>query len=239
MWKKVTFILFIFLMIMLAACQKDNQTKSDGIADQSNQPNTEEAGSEHKTANGDDASADDKSSSDEGVANEDIEPSSEEGKNDESNTIERDTAEQDTSPVKEENYSSEEEAVNAIEEYREVEQTNADLGNGIKGFVEGAAGHQYVSWNEGNWLVEIDFPSDSQYAVDMYEDGEVMAKSIVNYLEDHTLPPPDQRGTIKINGFSDHPETSIRWQQGAAVYEIDQKTADPIEALQVAVNHNQ
>jgi len=37
-----------------------------------------------------------------------------------------------------------------------------------------------------------------------------MAKTIVKYLEGKILSPPDQRGVIRINGFNEHPETSIR-----------------------------
>lgn len=233
MVKKLTSIVVIFLMIVLAACQEDDQTGSNGVADQSNQSDTEEADTDNQIDDSGESN-EDASSSEEGNASENAESSNEEDMDDKSS--EKESTDQDTSPVKEENYSTEEEAVNAIEGYREIEQTNVDLGSGIKGFVEGAAGHQYISWNEGNWLVEIDFPSDPQYAVDTYEDGELMAKSIVNYLEDHMLPPPDQRGTIEIRGFSDNPKTLIRWQQGTSVYEIDQKTSEPIEALQTAVD---
>jgi hypothetical protein len=59
-------------------------------------------------------------------------------------------------------------------------------------------------------LIEIDFTLDTQYAVEEYEDGEAMAKTIVKYLEGKILSPPDQRGVIRINGFNEHPETSIR-----------------------------
>lgn len=139
--------------------------------------------------------------------------------------------------ITEENFDSEEEAINAIKNYREIDQTNTDLGYGIMGFIEGAAGHQYVSWNEGNWLIEIDFPSDPQYAVDTYENGESMAKAILEYLENNTLPPPSHRGVIAIRGFNDHPETLIRWQEGETVYEINQEVADPIDTLQIAVDY--
>jgi hypothetical protein len=30
-----------------------------------------------------------------------------------------------------------------------------DLGHGIKGFSEGAAGHSYLNWREGNWILQI------------------------------------------------------------------------------------
>ncbi|RDW18215.1 hypothetical protein CWR48_11555 [Oceanobacillus arenosus] len=237
MSKKITFIMVILLVIMLAACQKDDQTESKANNDQSNQSNTEEVDSEDQTVDtGEEPANEDTSSSNDSSISEDSESSSKVDVDDESDASTSEPIGQGTNPVKEESYSSEEEAINAIEGYHEIEQTNVDLGHEIKGFVEGAAGHQYVSWNEGNWLIEIDFPSDPQYAVSDYEDGKSMAKAIVNYLEDHMLRPPDQRGIIKINGFSDSAETWIRWQQGTTVYEIDQKTSDPIEVLQIAVD---
>ena len=116
-------------------------------------------------------------------------------------------------------------------------QTNTDLVYGIERFIEEATGYQYISWNEENWLIEIDFPLDPQYAVEEYDDGEAMAKAIVEYLEGQMLPPPDQRGVIRINGFNEHPETSIRWQKGKTVHEIYEEVSDPIDVLQIAVDY--
>lgn len=208
---------------MLAACQNDTNNDANGDTDQ---PDTEEVEPETPADDSDDTADESGAGS-----------SDQEDPNEETDTSEHGTDEQESNPVEEEHYGSDEEAINAIEDYREVDQTNVDLGYGIEGFIEGAAGHQYVSWNEGNWLIEIDFPSDPQYAGDTYENGEAMAQAIVEYLESNTLPPPDQRGIIKIRGFNDGPETLIRWQQGITVYEIDQVTADPVEALQIAVDY--
>jgi len=62
-----------------------------------------------------------------------------------------------------------------------------------------------------------------------------MAKTIVKYLEGKILSPPDQRGVIRINGFNEHPETSIRSQKGKMVHEIYE--ANPIDVLQIAVDY--
>lgn len=219
----------ILLVIMLTACQEDSQTKTREHSEQSNPSNTEEVDPDDQTDDTDDTFRKDTSHADN--------HSTAEGEaDDETKSSEDNVADNDSDSVNEESYSSEEEAIDAIEGYHDIEQTNIDLGNGIKGLVEGAAGHQYLSWNEGNWMIEIDFPSDPQYAVDDYEDAKSMAKSIVNYLEDHMLPAPGERGTIKVSGFNDRPETLIRWQQGTKVYEIDQQISNPIEALQIAVN---
>lgn len=208
--KKIYFVMIILFGIILTACQESNQTQSNMSSTQSEQADQNNESSYHSHGN----------------------PSA----NSNEDHVVPNSPNQDRSLVKEETYSSEKEAVNAIENYYEIEQTNLDLGHGIKGFAEGAAGHHYISWNEGKWLIEINFPTNPEYAIDNYENAESMAKSIVNYLEEHFLPPPDQRGKIQVNGFREHPETIIRWQQGNKVYEIDQKTANPLEPLQIAAD---
>lgn len=225
--KKIHFIMIILLGIILTACQVSDQTQSNTSTAQADHSSTEELNSNDQ--NNDSSYDSNEDSKGHIVLNE-------KDMNDQSSTTDSSSPNQETSLVKEESYSSEKEAVNAIENYYEIEQTNVDLGHGIKGFAEGAAGHHYISWEEGKWLIEINFPTDPEYAIDNYENAESMAKSIVNYLEENFLPPPDQRGKIQINGFREHPETIIRWQQGNKVYEIDQKTANPLEALQIAVD---
>lgn len=205
--KKVYFTIIILFVFILSACQESNQSESNtGVINSTDQKN-----------------------GDKNLV------STEQDVNDKSNAPGSNNSNQEAGLVEENHYSSEEEAVNAIEDYYQMEQTNLDLGHGIKGFTEGAAGHQYISWNEGKWLIEINFPTDPVYAINNYENAESLAKAIVTYLEDHFLPPPDQRGKIQINGFREHPETIIQWQKGNKVYVINQKTANPLEALQIAV----
>lgn len=203
---------------MLSACQESNQPESNAEVINSTNPNGESTKEEYLTNSGNNNMV----SVDKGV-------------NEHSNTPGSNNSNQETGLVKENHFSSEEEAVNAIEDYYKIEQTNIDLGHGIKGFTEGAAGHQYISWIEGKWLIEINFPTDPVNAINNYENAEILAKAIVNYLEDHYLPAPDQCGKIQINGFKEHPETNIQWQEGNKVYEINQKTANPLEVLQIAV----
>ncbi|WP_079708328.1 hypothetical protein [Paraliobacillus ryukyuensis] len=127
-------------------------------------------------------------------------------------------------------------AVDEMDSYREIKQTNLDLGHGIKAFSEGATGHHYISWNEGNWLIQVNFPSDPQYAIDNYQSGEELAKSVVDRLEKIYLPAPEQRGVIKINGFSDNAETIVRWQEGNIVYAVKEQTSNPIAILNYIAN---
>lgn len=144
---------------------------------------------------------------------------------------------QNNDNITKQEYSDRDEAANTIEDYQEIDETNIDLGHGIEGFIEGAAGHQYISWNEGRWLIQVDFPSDPENAVEIYEDGEDMAKSIVGYLEKNRLPAPDSIGVIKISGAQEHPETKIKWQEDNIVYEIKEKVEDPIDALEIAIDY--
>jgi len=222
MSKRIIFAMFMLSAMTLAACQ-NNDTENPN--EEANQPNTEETQSNEPADN----STDNDNESEEEQAQKDTDK--------ETTPSEDQASEENSSVVTEQNFDSEEEAVEAIENYREVDQTNSDLGYGIEGFIEGATGHQYISWNEGNWLIEIDFPLDPQYAVEEYDDGEAMAKAIVEYLEGQMLPPPDQRGVIRINGFNEHPETSIRWQKGKTVHEIYEEVSDPIDVLQIAVDY--
>ena len=221
---KKIYVMFIILFVLnLAACEasnnSDSSTNTINLTNQKNEANTY-SNKQPLTDN-----------------TEENTDSQEKDENTESNTLGNNNMDQQPNLVKEYRYETEEEAINAIKDYYKVEQTNLDLGHNIKGFNEGAAGHQYISWNEGKWLIEVNFPTDSVYAIDDYENAEALAKAIVVYLEDHFLPPPDERGKIQINGFREHPETIIQWQEGNKVYVIQQKTANPLETLQIAVEH--
>lgn len=157
--------------------------------------------------------------------------------NEETSTVGNENSNEKTNLVKETSYSTEQEAINAIENYYKVEYTNLDLGHEIMASKDGAAGHQYIIWNEGKWLIELNFPTDPEYAIKEYESAEALAKEIVAYLEEHFLPAPDERGKIQIDGWREHPETIIQWQKGNKVYEIQQNTSNPIEVLKLAVEY--
>ncbi|HIS28166.1 MAG TPA: hypothetical protein IAA78_01790 [Candidatus Avamphibacillus intestinigallinarum] len=111
------------------------------------------------------------------------------------------------------------------------EQTDKDLGHGVKGYGEGAAGHAYFSWGEGNWLLSISSLTKDQM------DNPAIAKKMVNYLESHTLPAPKDTGIVYV----DYPEggdtvsVDIRWQEGDMLYQLKTNNV-PLDALQIATS---
>lgn len=111
------------------------------------------------------------------------------------------------------------------------EETAVDLGYGITGYGEGAAGSQYFSWEEGNW----DFTIHSLSVDEMDAPG--IAKKVVAYLEENSLPAPSEKGMILI----DYPQggesvsVDIIWQKESRVYEITTSQV-PIEALEMVVS---
>lgn len=101
-----------------------------------------------------------------------------------------------------------------------------DLGHGIKGVVEGAAGSQYLTWNEGRWTLRIQSISEDQ----MNNPG--IAKKMVEFLETHKLPAPKDRGFVDVHYPSGGKSVNvaISWQAGKQIYQL--KTSQvPNEAL--------
>lgn len=106
-----------------------------------------------------------------------------------------------------------------------------DLGHGIKGMSEGAAGSQYLTWQEGRWTLEIRSVSEDE----MNNPG--IAKKMVEYLELHTLPVPKDKGYIKVEypsgGQSVH--VTISWQDGNQIHQLKTDQV-PLEALGMVVS---
>lgn len=106
-----------------------------------------------------------------------------------------------------------------------------DLGHGIKGISEGAAGSQYLTWQEGRWTLEIRSVSEDE----MNNPG--IAKKMVEYLESHTLPVPKDKGYIKVEypngGKSVH--VTISWQDGNQIHQLKTDQV-PLEALGMVVS---
>ncbi|WP_458126610.1 hypothetical protein [Paenibacillus sp. Z3-2] len=106
-----------------------------------------------------------------------------------------------------------------------------DLGHGIKGMNEGAAGSQYLTWQEGRWTLQIRSVSEDE----MNNPG--IAKKMVEYLESHTLPVPKDKGYIKVEypsgGKSVH--VTISWQDGNKIHQLKTDQV-PLEALGMAVS---
>ncbi|WFR61563.1 hypothetical protein P9222_24585 [Paenibacillus amylolyticus] len=106
-----------------------------------------------------------------------------------------------------------------------------DLGHGIKGMSEGAAGSQYLTWQEGRWTLQIRSVSEDN----MNNPG--IAKKMVEYLESHTLPVPKDKGYIQVEypsgGNSVH--VTISWQDGHNIHQLKTDQV-PLEALGMAVS---
>lgn len=106
-----------------------------------------------------------------------------------------------------------------------------DLGHDIKGMGEGAAGHKYLSWKEGNWILQISSVSEDQM------DDQAVARQMVDYLESHYLPAPHDDGRIKVHyrQGGNEVENDIYWEDGERIYELQTKKV-PLEALEMAVS---
>lgn len=106
-----------------------------------------------------------------------------------------------------------------------------DLGHGIKGMAEGAAGSQYLTWQEGRWTLQIRSVSEDE----MNNPG--IAKKMVEYLESHTLPVPEDKGYIKVEypsgGKSVH--VTVSWQDGHKIHQLKTDQV-PLEALGMTVS---
>lgn len=106
-----------------------------------------------------------------------------------------------------------------------------DLGHGITGYGEGAAGHAYFSWEEGNWTMSIASLTKDEM------DNPGIARKMVDYLEDHALPAPKDTGIVYV----DYPEggdqvnVDIRWQEGNMVYQLETNEV-PLDALDMATS---
>lgn len=115
-----------------------------------------------------------------------------------------------------------------------VSEGIVNLGHAIKAVADAGAGHQMLTWNEGRWCIRIDSPSDPIYQNKDYPDRERLAKNVVAYLEDHTLPAPQKIGVISIDIWSWNYGATVEWQVDRTVYQVS--SGNPMTALAVAVS---
>ncbi|MDT2955270.1 hypothetical protein P7I46_11540 [Enterococcus casseliflavus] len=128
-------------------------------------------------------------------------------------------------------YQSADEAAAAVNVTADDGGQAVDLGYGITGHMQGAAGSSYLSWQEGNWSLTV-------RAVNQEEQDPVpVAKEVVAYLEEAMLPAPEV-GQITIDmGKNDHTATTVVWQQEKMLRTAQHQ--DARSALEMAVSMNQ
>ncbi|MGX7195536.1 hypothetical protein [Enterococcus olivae] len=128
-----------------------------------------------------------------------------------------------------ETYSTKEEAEAAVSLRVDTQGQRVDLGHGITGYQQGAAGSSYLSWKEGNWNLLVRANNMAE------QDPVAAAKEIVEYLEKEMLPAPETIGqiTVDMNG-SDYTSNEVSWQRTNQTYTI--RHQEPIAALTMAVS---
>ncbi|EOL49418.1 hypothetical protein [Enterococcus caccae] len=152
----------------------------------------------------------------------------------EANPIEvNDLAVNDLQPIssfEKKTYDTNEAAASAVNQLIDNGGEPIDLGYGITGHQQGAAGSSYLSWQEGNWRLVVRASNIGG------EVAEPLAKEAVAYLEKAMLPAPQNVGQISLTAsVSDNYQTnSVVWQEGAIVYTIQH--FDALQALKMAVS---
>lgn len=131
------------------------------------------------------------------------------------------------------NASSAKQQINGYIKVDPPKEMSLDLGKGITAQQEGAAGHSYISWNEGRWTITVDSPLDSAYQNKSYPDDKELSEKIVAYLHDHALPAPQEIGVITIHNWNKWPKTTVEWQHHEMIYKVTSR--DPLLAIKTAV----
>lgn len=124
-------------------------------------------------------------------------------------------------------YEDSDAAQKAVKQIIDEQGEPIDLGFGITGYLSGAAGSTYLSWQEGNWSFSIQV---------LNQDGTdpiPLAKEIVQYLEEVALPAPEVAGQInlRINASATYQDNVASWQDGRVVYITSH--ADPMTLIQM------
>lgn len=122
-------------------------------------------------------------------------------------------------------YASEAEAIEAVHQIIDLQGQEVDLGYGITGYMQGAAGSSYLNWTEGNWSLIVQ-------ASNIEEENPIpLAQEIVKYLEDVYLPAPSNAGqiTLKSSPAETYEANTVIWQEDNIVYKVHHK--DPKYAI--------
>ncbi|MHA8110500.1 hypothetical protein ACYATP_03180 [Lactobacillaceae bacterium Melli_B4] len=102
-----------------------------------------------------------------------------------------------------------------------------NLGDGIKGVKDGGAGQVFVTFYMGRWSISVRGTD-----VNVSDTATPAAKKIVAYLQNHTLPVPQNQGSVMAD--VDANTTTVKWQNGNKVMTVNGTT--PESALQTAVS---
>src|SRR5699024_7527798 len=127
-----------------------------------------------------------------------------------------------------EEYATQEEADNAVGfiTFDDSMGQPVSLNEELTAFQDSGAGSTYTSWNVGRWAITTRGHTNEEASLDL-------AKEVVEYLNIHLLPAPNQHGYARLDAHNDSNE--IIWQQGKTVYTIDH-VQDPIQALEITVH---
>lgn len=129
-------------------------------------------------------------------------------------------------------FNSKEEAKVAVNPISDNGGTKVDLGSGITGYQQGAAGSSYLSWKEGNWNLVVRASNVEG------QEPQTLAKQVVAYLEKAALPAPKDSGQITLDlNNTGAKANQVVWQEGSVVYTVTHQ--DPMSALEMAVSMNQ
>ncbi|PEZ03686.1 hypothetical protein CN326_17555 [Bacillus sp. AFS018417] len=102
-----------------------------------------------------------------------------------------------------------------------------DLGYGVKGFTDGAAGTMYLNAVKDHWAIFVKSPSANK------DDNIPVAKSIVKQLEKEPLPTPDSYAVIEVD--TRQKQNRVYWQNGNTLYGIETSGAIQ-DALSIAAH---
>lgn len=130
-------------------------------------------------------------------------------------------------------YATNEEARAAVGKVADYQGKPVDLGYGITGYQQGAAGSSFLTWAEGNWALLVRASNQEG------ENPKPLAVQVVNYLEQAMLPAPQSDGMIQLDvrPGTDYRANSVIWQKGKVVYKVYH--AESMQALAMAVSMNQ
>ncbi|MCK8624621.1 hypothetical protein LNP07_03735 [Apilactobacillus sp. M161] len=129
-------------------------------------------------------------------------------------------------------YNSNDEAQQQIDNYQTSEDTKGlptvDLGYNIQGTKDQGAGQVYIHWNMGNWSMSTHGNNVDENSTDAQKE----ALKAVKFLQSNTLPAPQDKGVITLDGS----DNQIKWQEQNVVYTVKANTAE--SALKIATSIN-